>query len=354
MSEAPDLSNLVSTGKKRRRSPWRKAVSRYFGYFVLRAAHAFVCRLPLPVGRALARVAGTLAYHIARRERAIATVNLTRAYGGEKSPEEIRRIARDVFRNLALTVAEWAILRRWPAEKLLRTFPEVWPVVDRMVADVRAGGSGAVGITAHLGNWEVLSLFVGGYVQGFLVPVANRVYFEKYQEFVHRMRTECGLEVIYTDESVRKIIRAIRDGKLLGILPDVDLRTNSGIFVDFFGSPAYTVTLPMELARKLDVPIIVAYLRRDGKRFRVVYSVLRAPRTGDEAADVREATAAWTRVLEEEIRRDPAQWAWVQPRWRTTPEKPRTRVRGRHGDEGGGTPEAVETAGGPPAEGRSA
>lgn len=272
-------------------------------------------------------LAGSLAYWVTPRSRELALANLRAAIGRERSETEVRAIARAAFRNVAVSVVEWAILRRWKPERLAREFPEVCEVLERLVADVRSTGSGAVGITGHFGNWEVLSLFLGRLKPGFLVPVANRVYFHKYQEFFHRMRTGCGLEIVYSDESPRRIVRAIQRGALGAFLPDADVRTNSGIFVEFFGRPTYTVAFPMQLARRLGVGYVVALLVRDGRKFRLHYSGLRSvPCTEDEERDVAQATQDWTRLLEEEIRRDPRQWAWMQPRWRSTPEAPRRRA----------------------------
>jgi KDO2-lipid IV(A) lauroyltransferase len=225
---------------------------------------------------------------------------------------------------MALTVVEWFILRRWSREKLIRTFPEVVPPIEQLRADVGATGRGAVGLTAHFGNWEVLALFYGRHLPGFLVPIANRVYFKKYQDFFHEMRTGCGLEVIYSDESPRKMLRALKDRKMPSFLPDMDLRTNSGIFVDFFGLPTYTITFPAQLARKGKTIMVIALFFREGKKFKVFYSgPLEVPDTGDEEADVASATQRWTQILEEQIRQHPSQWSWVQNRWRTTPDQPR-------------------------------
>jgi KDO2-lipid IV(A) lauroyltransferase len=228
---------------------------------------------------------------------------------------------------MALTVVEWVILRRWTPEKLRREFPETLPVLDRMVADVTARGSGAVAMTAHCGNWELLSILYARFKPGLLVPVAQRVYFEKYNNFIHWLRTSTGLEVFYTDESARRLIRVLQEKKYPAFLPDQDVRTNSGVFVDFFGLPAYTVTFPVALARKFRVPLFIAILVREGKKFKMDYSgLVDVPRTGDESADLLAGTEKWARIMEDMIRKYPEQWAWTHPRWRTSPSHPRVHL----------------------------
>ncbi len=301
-----------------------KLASRYSGYFGMRAAHCALSRLPLRLGLALSGVVGRIGYVFARTARRNAVESLTRVYGNEFSDREIRQQVRDVFRHTIATAVEFCILRRWSNERLQARYPNVVAAVKQLEKDVRASGSGVVGLTAHFGNWEVLSLFVSRFAPGLLVPVAKRAYFEKYQEFIHKMRSADGLDVIYNDESPRRLIRAVRQGKLLGLLPDQNLRTNSGVFVEFFDKPAYTVTFPVVLARKLGVKMIFNCLVRENGGFRFINSGLfDVPCTENEDADVLEGTQRWTRLLEESIRRHPTQWSWIYPRWKSTPDRPR-------------------------------
>ncbi len=320
---------------RRRRSRWRKNASRYVGYAFLRTAHAIVSRLPLRLGLFIGRLCAFGAYFCMRGARRHAYDSLYRVYGNEFSEAEIRRQVRQVFRNTIATAIEWVILRRWSNERLRAQYPEAIEVIENVRDSYRATGRGVIGLTAHFGNWEVLSLLFSRFAPGLLVPVAKRAYFGKYQEFLHRLRTEDGVEVIYNDESPRRLIRALRQGHTLGLLPDQDLRTNSGVFVEFFGKPAYTVTFPVELARRLNVPMAFCSLVREGSAasvngFRCIFAdTFEAPRTDDEEADLLRGTQHWTTILEDNIRRYPTQWIWIYPRWRSTPEKPRVHDRSR-------------------------
>lgn len=310
--------------KKRRRSRFLKTVSRYGGYAGVRVGHFILSRLPLRLGLLLSSVVGNIAYVFARKARRNAYESLSRVYGNEFSDREIRRQVKDVFRHTVATAAEFCILRRWSNERLEARFPNVVAGIKQIDRDVKESGCGVVGLTAHFGNWEVLSLFYSRFAPGLLVPVAKRAYFEKYQEFIHSLRTADGLDVIYSDESPRRQIRAVRDGHLLGLLPDQNLRTNSGVFVEFFGKPAYTVTFPVVLARKLGVKMVFNCLVRENGGFRFMYSGLfDVPRTENEERDVLVGTQQWTALLEDSIRKYPTQWSWIYPRWKNTPDRPR-------------------------------
>jgi len=315
------------TGRKKGRSRLRKQISRNLGYVAVRAVHAVVCRLPWPLGRALAWICGSVAYTILKRERDIALQSLTRVYGADKPPSEIRRMVREVFRSSAGIIVDWVILRRWPRGKLEARFPHVAETLRQIERDVRATGSGMIIMTAHLGNWELLGHMFSQFTPGLIMPLAKRMYFPKYDEFLHRLRTEHGLEVMRSDESPRKMLQAVRNGVGLSFLCDQDLRTNSGVFVDFFGLPTYTVTFPVDIARKLGVKMVGIFLVKEGNSFRAIYEPpFDVAKSGDDAADVLAWTQKWTTVLEAAVRRYPTQWAWIHPRWRSTPEKPRLQL----------------------------
>jgi KDO2-lipid IV(A) lauroyltransferase len=327
MEPALPEARYVRTGRKARRSRGRKNLSRGAQYVLIRAGHALLSRLPLALGRATGAVIGTFAWFVLRRERAIARLNLRSAFA-DLSPREVRAVAQSSLRHMITVMIEWLILRRWPREKLRARFPETAAKIEEL-SQVFAREKGVVGITAHFGNWELLSLFFGHFAPGMLVPVARRIKFEPTHRFLHRLRAVAGMEIFYTDTSARHLIRAVRSGKVPGFLPDQDVRTNSGIFVPFFGRPAYTATFPVRLARKTGTRCITAYLVREGGGFRVVAGEPFAVDGDNEDEALARATERWSAILEAEIRKRPAQWIWCYPRWRTSTASPRRHRPGR-------------------------
>jgi KDO2-lipid IV(A) lauroyltransferase len=86
--------------------------------------------------------------------------------------------------------------------------------------------------------------------------------------------------------------------------------------------PASSNTGLARLALRTGLPVVPAFLVRDGRRARhriVVGPPLEIQRTGDREADIRENTQRCQRVLEDMIRRHPEHWLWVHKRWRTRP-----------------------------------
>jgi KDO2-lipid IV(A) lauroyltransferase len=132
------------------------------------------------------------------------------------------------------------------------------------------------------------------------------------------MRRRFGMEVIYQDESPRKLLRALRDGRILAVLADQDVRRLDGVFVPFLGRPAFTPSAPVSLALAARAPLVLGYALRVGRgRHRVVVSDPIELDRADKKKAVVEGTRAWSALVEAAIRENPEQWVWMHRRWRT-------------------------------------
>jgi KDO2-lipid IV(A) lauroyltransferase len=301
------------------RQAW-KTVKRNAGYGLAVTLRSAVAAVPASARLSLGERLGALAWNLARRDRRRAIEHLGRAFASEgRSDAEVRRIGRESFRNLGRCFAELCGLSRAGAGPR-----EVLALVDTEDGAGRfrrllAGGRGLVVVTAHLDNWELAGAATA--CAGLpVVAVARRLYFEKYDQLVNGLRRRFGMEIVYQDESPRKLLRALRDGKLVALLADQDVPRLDGVFVPFFGRPAYTPSGPAALAATAGVELVLAHTLREGRgRHRLLVSEpIQFDRSEKDRA-VLEGTRAWCALLEGIIRQHPEQWVWMHRRWRTVP-----------------------------------
>ena len=140
---------------------------------------------------------------------------------------------------------------------------------------------------------------------------------------VTRYRGFSGNQPIEKNESVRTILRVLRDGGTVGILADQNTTPVEAVFVDFFGIPAATTAGLARLARRTGAAVVPAHSYWDASlgKYRLRYEpALELARSDDEEADIRENTALFNKTLEVFIRRFPDQWFWVHRRWKNRPE----------------------------------
>ena len=108
--------------------------------------------LSLPALAALGRGMGDFVYHISPRHRRVVMDNLKQAFGGEKSAQQLRVIARTFYRNLGRNLLEFLHLPHMSDEEINR----LMTLEGREhMARALAAGKGAVMLTAHYGNWEL-------------------------------------------------------------------------------------------------------------------------------------------------------------------------------------------------------
>ncbi len=290
---------------------------RRYLYYLLRIAGFISLLLPIKINGFLGRRVGECAFFLLSGHRNTVLNNLRLAFGDEKNEYEIRRIAKDLFRNLGENLFEDLCIPKLSRRNIDRYVKiNGLEIVEKALSQKR----GFIALSAHFGNWELLAGYFG--LKGYPVNVmARRLRYEKYDKYLNDMRRRMGVNVIYRDDSPKTILRTLKDGNSLAILADQDISSIDGVFVDFFGRPAYTPTAPVVLALATAVPIIPMFIVRERSGHRIyVEEPLELEITGNKDSDIKVNTEKWSKVVESYISRYPSQWVWIHDRWRTDPK----------------------------------
>ncbi len=285
----------------------------------MRMGFFIISLLPLKVSLKIAEFCGKIACRFADKYRDAAMKNLEEVFS--KDTEKNARIVEGVFKNFTKNGAEWVKLYSLKKKDVLTkliTETEGFENLDKVIA----GGRGALVLCFHFGNWELVGIGLRslGY-PGSLV--ARRLYFHKYDDIITGMRARFEANVIYRDESPKKMLREMRDGKILGIVPDQDIDSINGIFVDYFGKPAFTPIAPVKLAMaaKTQIVPIFAIRKEDNTHKLLVEKPIDVSKSDGSDEDVKKFTQEWTNILEKYVRKYPEQWVWIHERWKTQPDR---------------------------------
>ncbi|NQT07116.1 MAG: lysophospholipid acyltransferase family protein [Candidatus Omnitrophica bacterium] len=292
--------------------PYRTAL-----YVLARIIGTLIYPLPLKAGVRLGALMGKLAFHIVPKERRKTLAHLRMALGRERSEKELRKIAKDLFANMGRNAIEWINYPKFDKEWFSKN---IYPENFERVRNAYDRGKGLIVLTGHLGNWELLGSYLSfnNYAG---TMIAKKIYIKQFDEFFVRMRKHFKNDILYRGESPKKVLRVLKSGGIIGILPDQDISSIEGIFVDFFGKPAYTPTAPVKFAIKTGAALVPMFALRDGDRFKfLVEKEIVMEITGDKDRDLLVNTIKWMRVFENVIRRYPDQWVWMHRRWKTKPE----------------------------------
>ena len=268
----------------------------------------------MKVALSIASALGAVIFNALPRYRKLTIDNLRSAFGNEKSEDELKAIAKGVFQNLGKDAVELVNLPRFSKE-WMRSYVRI---KNRERLDAAyAKGKGIIVLTAHLGSWEVMAAALRDYdCPG--VTIGRRIYFKKYDEFLNSIRRSHDVEVIYRDDSPRKMLKTLKQNWIVGIVADQDVDSVDGVFVNFFGRQAYTPTGPVTLAKVSGAVLLPVFIiREEYGHTLAIDEPIELRDTGDKEADLIYNTQKWSNVVESYVRKYPEQWVWMHRRWKT-------------------------------------
>ena len=289
-------------------------VRRYYLYYLARGVAIIFTIIPLKIGLSIASALGTLVFYMLPRYRNLTIDNLKFAFGNEKSEAELKDIAKKVFQNLGKNAVELVNLPKISKKEMHKYVH----IKNRERLDAAyAKGKGIIVLTAHLGSWEVMAAALRDYdCPG--VTIGKRIYFKKYDDFLNAIRRSHDVEVIYRDDSPRKMLKTLKQNWIVGIVADQDVDSVDGVFVNFFGRQAYTPSGPVALAKASGAVMLPVFIIREEYGHTLfVDEPIELRDTGDKEADLIYNTQKWSNVVESYVRKYPDQWVWMHRRWKS-------------------------------------
>lgn len=312
--EGPGRGTGVLPPSKRR---WTKPLEWWLTRGLVRGLCVVGQVVPRPALASIGRALGMFAYRTMSRYRKVAHANLARAYGDAWDEAERTRVARKSFEHLGITLVEFFLRQpRITPEEVER---EVRFEGQEHFEEAFARGKGAILVTAHYGNWEMMGPRLAR--AGYQVSAVSRTADDPGTErMIESIRTRSGLRQIPRREAARQGLAALRRNEVLAILLDQNT-LEGGIFVPFFGHPASTATGPAQFSIRTGAALVPTFCLResDGTHTMKAWPPIYPDASNDRAAEVRRLTAEVTHVIELQIRERPELWCWLHNRWKLQP-----------------------------------
>ncbi|MBD7976649.1 lysophospholipid acyltransferase [Serpens gallinarum] len=272
-------------------------------------------RLPWRAVQAAGTGMGWLMWKVPNRSRDVARTNLARCFPELDDAAREQLLGR-TLKNIGKTFTESACAWIWPVDKTLSKVREV-EGLDVLQAAL-ASGKGVVGITSHLGNWEVLNHFYCSQCKPiiFYRPPKQQAV----DELLKKQRTLMGNRVApSTKEGILSVIKEVRRGGAVGIPADPEPSRSSGLFAPFFATQALTSKfVPGMLAGHKAVGVFLHAVRlEDGSGFKVI---LEAAPEAMYSEDPQTAVTALSSMVEKYVRAYPDQYMWSMKRFKQRPQ----------------------------------
>ncbi|KIV65752.1 MULTISPECIES: lysophospholipid acyltransferase [Pseudomonadaceae] len=271
--------------------------------------------LPWRAVQAVGAAIGWLMWKLPNRSREVTRINLAKCFP-ELSPAELDQRVGQSLMDIGRTLTESACAWIWPAEKSIGLVREVEGL--EVLHEALASGKGVVGITSHLGNWEVLNHFYCAQCKPIIFYRPPKL--KAVDELLQKQRVQLGNRVApSTKEGILSVIKEVRRGGAVGIPADPEPSLSAGVFVPFLGTLALTSKfVPGMLAGGKARGVFLHALRLpDGSGFKVI---LEAAPEGMYSDNVEEGVAAMSAVVERYVRTYPTQYMWSMKRFKKRPE----------------------------------
>ena len=271
-----------------------------FPRFLLRLA----ARLPLSLAQRLGGLLGWAVYGMSPTYRRHLRENLTQAGYADA------RTRREAIAAAGRMVAELPALWFRPHGSVVALVKEVEGLDAALAA--RAQGRPVVFLTPHMGCFEVAAQYAASRMPITVLYRPPKIGW--LEPLMQEGRARPNVRLVPADVSgVRAVLAALKRGEAAGFLPDQVPGEGEGEWADFFGRPAYTMTLAARLAERDGVQCFLAYARRlpRGSGYAIVLRALPARLPGESA------TRRVNRALEALVRERPGQYLWGYNRYKT-------------------------------------
>jgi KDO2-lipid IV(A) lauroyltransferase len=284
----------------------------FFGYRII---EKLVCSIPDEKLASMARPFAFLVFYILRIRRKISLDNLQIAFP-EKTEHWRKSTAYFAYLHFSLVILEFMKIQKWSKsrmrEKLRFTnFDDILPELDK--------GTGVIIVSAHFGNWE----FGTGYVGSRGVP-ATAVQQNQKNVFIDKrmkdIRRKWGVEIIDTKGAVKNSVEKIRTGRIVALLGDQDAGSR-GIFVPFFSRPASTHFGAAVIHQRTGAPLyFVECSRVENYKIDFIFKRIDTRISAEDPEEqVKQIAALLMQYLEKTVRRYPKQYFWMHKRWKSSP-----------------------------------
>jgi KDO2-lipid IV(A) lauroyltransferase len=275
-----------------------KRLLRPFAYLPLRLLHA--------MGSVLGWVIFLASGNYARRMRE----NL-RASGLCADAGACRKLLHQSIAEAGKSVAELPAIWLRPQHRVLQLVREChgWEYVEAALQQ----GRGLILLSPHMGCFEMAGVYSGAHLP--LTVLYRPPRMQSLEPLMLEGRTKGNVRLATTDmKGVRALARALKHGEVAGILPDQVPGNGEGVWADFFGRPAYTMTLVGRLAETSGATVLLTFAERlpRGRGYRLWYEPLPTALTRDKA----QSATALNAAIETLIRKCPAQYLWSYNRYK--------------------------------------
>ena len=243
------------------------------------------------------------------RSKKLINLNIKKALPNINS-EDLKKITKLMWNNYGRVFAEYLFIKEFRYGKLSKNIKvEGQEFLDQ----IKAENNQVIFVSAHFGNFELMAMYLdkSGINLSAIYRPLNNIFLNKIMERI-RKKYICKNQIKKGIGGLRELIILNKQNYSTALM--IDQRVSEGIFSNFFSQKALTTTIPAQLVKKFNQPIIPVYIERvKDINFKII---INKPINFSKNDSIQHITDELNKILEEMILKKPEQWIWSHNRWK--------------------------------------
>ena len=261
------------------------------------------------------RIASELGYLLGKtfgplfRSKKIIHSNIKKALPKITS-KDLNKITKLMWNNYGRTFAEYIFIKDFRQGKLRS---EIGIEGKEILNEIKKQNKQVVFISGHLSNFELMAMCLedNDIKLSAIYRPLNNIFLNKIMERI-RAKYICKYQIKKGIGGIKKLIKFKKKNFSTALM--IDQRVSEGIRSDFFGTPAFTTTIPAQIIKKFNCEIVPVHIERyDDIKFNLTFD---KPIKFDENTSTEEITLKLNKILEIMVLKDPSQWILTHNRWK--------------------------------------
>tara|TARA_Y100000591_G_C21842179_1_gene706369 strand:+ start:2237 stop:3097 length:861 start_codon:yes stop_codon:yes gene_type:complete len=231
-----------------------------------------------------------------------------RTYSRNISNLEEKEIIEGMWNNYGMTFIEYIFL-----DYFRKNSSHIFIEGEEILSNLLERNSPVIFVSGHFANFELMSMEITkkGIPLATIYRPLNNLFLNPLMEYLRR-KFVCKNQIKKGINGVREAIDYIKKRYSIALM--IDQRVSEGEKINFFGEPAFTTTLPAQLAIKYNLSIIPVYIERiDDQKFKIKFEKEILPKNFENKFKI---TEELNKILENMVIKNPKQWIWTHNRWK--------------------------------------
>jgi len=243
------------------------------------------------------------------RSKKLIYTNIKKAFPKNNSVE-IKKLTKLMWNNYGRVFAEYMFIKDFRFEKI---DSKIEIVGQEILDEIKKSNKPVVFISGHFSNFELMAMQIekAGIELSAIYRPLNNIFLNRIMEKI-RKKYICKNQIKKGIAGTRELIKFQRNNYSIALM--IDQRVSEGEKVNFFNQEAYTTTIPAQLAKKFNMPIVPIFIERvNDTNFKIKIS---KPVNFLKSDSIKDITSKLNVIIEEMILKNPMQWIWSHNRWK--------------------------------------